>query len=183
MWQYKLILNGGNGATKDASLRLLLYVKEEVSHSVPFLGTVQANSFLLLSETHRSIRVHSAVLMRFRLSTLKLAKTVELHVVTHVELYAHATITRACDIFSHGFHFDAFSTDNTICMHFSFDHLLSRAFSNRCVFDENAQSIRANGRPKCIKMYAILKRNVFVWRRSSTTPGIFVTKTKKAMLT
>lgn len=43
------------------------------------------------------------------------------------------------------------STDNTICMHFHFDHLLSRAFSNRCVFDENAQSIRADGRPKCIK--------------------------------
>ena len=166
MWQYKLILNGVNGATKDASLRLLLYVKQEVSPSVPFLGTVQANAFLLSSETHRSIRVHTAVLMHFRLSTLKLPKTVELHVVTHVELYAHATITRARDNFSHRYHFDAFLTDNTICMRFHFDHLLSRAFSNRCVFDENAQSIRTDGRPKCIKMYAILKRNVFVWTRS-----------------
>ena len=97
---------------------------------------------------------------------LKLPKTVELHVVTQVELYAHAIITRARDIFSHRFHFDAFSTDNAICMRFHFDHLLSRAFSNRCVFDENAQGIRADGRPKYIKMYAILKRNVFVWTRS-----------------
>ena len=143
MWQYKLILNGGNGATKDASLRLLLYVKQEVSHSMSFLGPVHTNAFSLSSETHRSIRVHTAVLICFRLSTLKLSNTVELHVVTHVELYAHATITRACDIFSHGFRFDAFSTDNTICMHFSFDHLLSRAFLNRCLFDENPQSIRA----------------------------------------
>ena len=65
MWQYKLILNGGNGATKDASLRLLLYVKQEVSPSAPFLGTVQANAFSLSSETHRSIRVHTVVFMRF----------------------------------------------------------------------------------------------------------------------
>ena len=103
MWQYKLILNGGNGATKDASLRLLLYVKQEVSPSMSFLGPVHVNAFLLSSETHRSIRVHTAVLLRFRLSTLKLSKTVELHVVTHVEVYAHATITRARDIFSHRF--------------------------------------------------------------------------------
>ena len=109
MWQYMLILNGGNGATKDASLRLLLYVKQEVSLSVPFFGSVHANAFSLSSETHRSIRVHTAVLMRFRLSTLKLSKTVELHVVTHLELCAHATITRASDIFSHRLHFDTFS--------------------------------------------------------------------------
>ena len=42
---------------------------------------------------------------------------------------------RACDIFGHRFHFDAFPTvhdtvhTNTLCMHFRFDPL-SRAFSN-----------------------------------------------------
>ena len=36
-----------------------------------------------------SIPVRTNVLMRFRLSTLKRSKTVELHVVTSVELYAY----------------------------------------------------------------------------------------------
>ena len=36
-----------------------------------------------------SISVRTNVLMRFRLSTLKRSKTVELHVVTSVELYAY----------------------------------------------------------------------------------------------
>ena len=42
-------------------------------------------------KTHRSTRVHTTVLMRFRLSmTLERSKTIELHVVTEVELHAHA---------------------------------------------------------------------------------------------
>ena len=57
--------------------------------------------------------------------TLKRSKTIDLHVLTLVELYAHATNTRACDIFGHRFHFVAFSTVKTytICMRFRFDSL------------------------------------------------------------
>ena len=44
-------------------------------------------------------------LMRFRQSTLKRSKMIKLQAVTYVELYAHATNTRACDICSHRFHF------------------------------------------------------------------------------
>ena len=47
---------------------------------------------------------------------------------------------------------------NQICMRSRFDPL-SRAFSNRCVFDENAQRISVNGRPKRIKMYAFSNEN------------------------
>ena len=82
--------------------------------------------------------------MRFRLSTLKCSKTIKLYVVKEVELYAHATDTRTCDIFIHRFHFDAFSTVHTntiaICTRFRFDPL-SKPFPNRCVSYENAQRI------------------------------------------
>ena len=87
----------------------------------------QKYAFSLLWKTHRSIRVHTTVLMRFRLSTLKRSKTIKLYVVKKVELYAHATNTRTCDIFGHRFHFDAFSTVHTntvaISMRFRFDLL------------------------------------------------------------
>ena len=42
-------------------------------------------------------------------STLPFWCVFELHVVTYVELYAHAANTRAYDIFGHRFHFEAFS--------------------------------------------------------------------------
>ena len=58
---------------------------------------------------HRSIRVHTTVLVRFRLSALKPSKTEDLHVVKYVELHVHAANTRAYDIFGHRFHFEAFS--------------------------------------------------------------------------
>ena len=74
------------------------------------LASVRTNAFTLSSKKLRAIRVHTTVLMRFRLSTLKRLKTIELHFVTYVELYTHATNTRACDIFGHRFHFDAFKT-------------------------------------------------------------------------
>ena len=53
--------------------------------------------------------------------------------------------------------FRRFSTvrTDTICMRFRFDPL-SRAFSNRCVFDENAQCVSVVGRPKRMEMYAIM---------------------------
>ena len=47
-------------------------------------------------------------------------------------------------------------------MRFRFDPL-SRAFSNRCVFDENAQRVSVDGRPKRIKMYAFSNKNALVW--------------------
>ena len=40
---------------------------------------------------------------------------------------------------------------------------LSRAFSNRCVSDENAQRFSADRRPKRIEMYAFSNENALVW--------------------
>ena len=40
----------------------------------------------------------------------KTFKTMKLHVETQVQLFAHATKTRACDISGNRFHFEAFST-------------------------------------------------------------------------
>ena len=40
---------------------------------------------------------------------------------------------------------------------------LSRAFSNRCVFDENAQRFSEDRRPKRIEMYAFSNENALVW--------------------
>ena len=49
----------------------------------------------LSSKTPWSTDVHTTVLMRFRLSTLKCSKAIELHDVTYsVKLWAHATNTR-----------------------------------------------------------------------------------------
>ena len=68
--------------------------------------------------------------------------------------------------FGHRFHFVAFSTvfafnTKMICC---FDPL-SRAFSDRCVFDENAQRINVDGRPTRIEMYAFSNENALVWTR------------------
>ena len=54
--------------------------------------------------------------------------------------------------------FRPFSTvfTDTICVRFCLD-LVSRAFSNRCVFDENAQRICMKRGPKRIEMYAFSK--------------------------
>ena len=49
---------------------------------------------------HRSIRLHTTVLVRFRIARC---------IVTYVELYTHAANTRSYDIFGHRFHFEAFS--------------------------------------------------------------------------
>ena len=51
----------------------------------------QKYEFSLLSKTHRSIRVHTTVLMRFRITC---SKTVELH----VHATKGSTDTRTCDI-------------------------------------------------------------------------------------
>ena len=60
--------------------------------------------FFLPSKTHRSIRLHTTVSMRFRLSTLKRLKIIELHFVTLDELFVHAT-NRGAGL---RFHFHAF---------------------------------------------------------------------------
>ena len=44
---------------------------------------------------------------------------------------------------------DVYEINNPTYMHFGFDPL-SRAFSDRCVFGENAQRISVDGRPKRI---------------------------------
>ena len=118
----------------------------------------QKYAFPLSLKTHRSIHVHYTVLMRFRLFTLKLSKTIKLYVVTLVELYAHATNTRGCDCFGLCCHCDTFSTfhTKTICMRFRFDPLL-RAFLNRCVFDENAQRNVCVSKRKRISVDGALK--------------------------
>jgi len=54
------------------------------------------------------------------------------------------------------------SHNNTIRVRFPFDPL-SREFSNRCVFDENAQPISVVPMPKRIEMYAISNENALVW--------------------
>ena len=57
-------------------------------------------------------------------------------------------------------------------MRFRFDPL-SRAYSNRCVFIENAQLenaqvISVNGKPKQIEMYAFSNGNASVWTGPKT---------------
>ena len=49
-----------------------------------------------------------------------------------------------------------------ICILFLFDPL-SRAFSNRCVFDEKAQRVIVDGKPKGILMYAFHNYDSLVW--------------------
>ena len=46
-------------------------------------------------------------------------------------------------------------------MRIRFDQL-SRAFSNRCVFDENPQRISVDRRPKRIEMYPFSNENALV---------------------
>ena len=62
------------------------------------------------------------------------------------------------------YRFDAFSClhQYNTCVRFRFDPL-SRAFSNRCVFDENAECISVDGRAKRIEMYAFSNENALVW--------------------
>ena len=79
--------------------------------------------------------------------------------------------TRAGDIFGHRIHFDAFWSihTETIDMRSRFDPL-SRAFSNRCVSDENAQRNSVERRPKRIEMSAFLSENQEPITRSEVTP-------------
>ena len=98
--------------------------------------------------------------MRFRMSTLKRSKTIELNNFT----YAHARVcpgtTHVVEMASSFFILMRFRQSTLIryvSMRFRFDPP-SRAFSNRCVFDENAQRISVVGKPKRIEMHAFSKR-------------------------
>ena len=70
------------------------------------------------------------------------------------------------EVFGHRFYFDAFSTvlPNT--------HIYAFSFSNRCVCDENALRINADGRPKRIEIYAFSNENALVWTRPKS-PRVF----------
>ena len=88
--------------------------------------------------------------------------------LTLVELYAHATNTRFYDILGHRIHFNGFrqfstAYTNEICMRFRFD-ILPKAFSNRCLYDENVQriTISLDGRPRRIELYAFLNEFALV---------------------
>ena len=74
--------------------------------------------------------------------------------------------THAPMIVGHHFHFDAFSIvlTMTICMRFRF-YPLSSAFSDRCVFDENAQHSSVDGRLKRVQMYVFSNENALLWTR------------------
>ena len=83
----------------------------------------------------------------------KRSKTIELHVVTWVEL---------CAYYKHR-HLRPFSTvhTNTICMSFCFCPI-SRAFSNRWVVDANPQGISLDGRPTRSEMYPFSDQVSFI---------------------
>ena len=69
-----------------------------------------------------------------------------------------------CDIFGHPFHSIRLRPSTLIryvCISVLI-HLVSKAFSNRCVFDENAQRISADGRPKRVELYAFSNENALV---------------------
>ena len=106
--------------------------------------------------------------MRFRMSTLKRSKTIELNDFT----YAHARVcpgtTHVVEMASSFFILMRFRQSTLIryvSMRFRFDPP-SRAFSNRCVFDDNAQRISVDGKPKRIEVYAFQNENALFWTRS-----------------
>ena len=61
--------------------------------------------------------------------------------------------------------FRPFTLIGYVSVRFRFDPP-SRAFSNRCVFDENAQRISVDGKPKRIEVYAFQNENALFWTRS-----------------
>ena len=107
--------------------------------------------------------------------TVKRSKTIERHVVTYRgKLNSLCMLqTDAFAIFQAIFPFIVFilmrfqpsSTVHIDMMYnrFRFDPL-SRAFSNRWVFDEYAQRISVDGRRKRAEMYAFLNENELVWK-------------------
>ena len=77
--------------------------------------------------------------------------------------------THAPALFSVVFILMRFRPFSTVHMHLYYMYALlnfdplSRAFSNRYVFDENAQCIIVDRRRKRIEMYAFLNENALMW--------------------
>ena len=87
-------------------------------------------------------------------------KTFENDRIKRFNVYACPGTTHVVDMTSSFFILMRFRPSTLIryvSMRFRFDPP-SRAFSNRCVFDENAQRISVDGKPKLIKMHAFSKR-------------------------
>ena len=129
---------------------------------------VHTNAFSLSSKTHRTIRVHTNVFMRSRLST-KRYRIARCDVSW--TLCACYKRTRSCDIFGHPFHSIRLRPSTLIryvCISVLI-HLVSKAFSNRCVFDENSQHISADGRPKRVELYAFSNENALVCAEPKAT--------------
>ena len=70
-----------------------------------------SKGWVFISIKNASIPVRTNVLMRFRLSTLKRSTTVELHVLTSVELYAYEYKQTPLRYFQSSFSFDKFSNE------------------------------------------------------------------------
>ena len=128
--------------------------------TVESIGTLmrfQNFAVSLLSKTHRSLPVHTTVLMRFRLFTLKRSKTIDIARCdvswTLCACYKH---TRLRYFWSFWCVFD--------CPHYCEMYAFSqeRAFLSQCVFDENAQRISMDRRVKRIEMYAFSNENTSV---------------------
>ena len=131
-----------------------LFQKSQLKDSVCTNAFSKVCDFVVIQNVWIDSRPHYR-LMRFQQSRKNRSKMIKLQAVTYVELYAHATNTRACDICSHSFHFILlrFRPSRPIrFVRFHFDPL-PRAFSNRCIFDKNALRISVNERLKRIEMY------------------------------
>ena len=79
---------------KEEELKVQLAELEESLLEVTFIYYTPLSTKALSTRRHRKRIDRFASALRFRLSTLKRSKTIELHVVTYAELYAHATSTR-----------------------------------------------------------------------------------------
>jgi len=132
--------------------------RKHVSDALSTLMCSQKYAFLLSSKTHRSkIRVHTTVLMHFKLPTLKRSK----RSWTSMRMLQTQKALIFLGIVFILMRFRPFSTRTWRggggggwfylgwynSWAFSFGGL-SRAFSNRCVLDENAQRISLDGTPK-----------------------------------
>ena len=109
----------------------------------------QKYAFSLSPKKHRSIRVHTTVLMRFRLTTLKRSKTIELHAPV---IFSVIIFFLTC--------FRLSRRKRHVCV-FVLIHFQQR-FQIDAPFYENARRISVNGRPKRAEMYAFSNKNALV---------------------
>ena len=125
---------------------------------------VHTNAFSLSSKTHRTIRVHTNVFMRSRLSTKR-------YRIARCDVSCSACYKPTRLRYFHPFHSIRLRPSTLIryvCISVLI-HLVSKAFSNRCVFDENSQHISADGRPKRVELYAFSNENALVCAEPKAT--------------